>query len=82
MVLINNHVTFVTVGDRVDLKIASPDSVFRHMIHVLCLTRENGKYLIEIATLFVHEREVIALMPSNIFHCLPTHFGMTVLVSK
>lgn len=52
------------------------------MIHVLCLTREIGKYLIEIATLFVHEREVIALMPSNIFHCLPTHFGMTVLVSK
>lgn len=82
VVLINNHVAFVTVRDRVDFKIASPDSVFRHMTYILCFTREQERNLIETATFFVHEREVIALMPSYVFHRLPTHFGMAVLVSK
>ena len=80
--MINNHVAFVTVRDRVDFKIASPDSVFRHMAYILRFTREQYRHLLEATTFFVHEREVIALMPLDVFYRLPTHFSMAVLVSK
>ena len=52
------------------------------MAYILRFTREQYRHLLETATFFVHKREVIALMPLDVFYRLPTHFSMAVLVSK